>query len=127
MLINKILDFGIMLFLMHKNLKVYAVIGGETEGNVLLRKRQYEFPKENQLALSRHIVTNKIQNQRALLKEIRKKSIELKEGISGIKKLQDSSAICTDQQELLGIEAMLRTYSLSIISGKSNGIDDYRA
>lgn len=102
--IDKLHEFGIMLFLLHKNLKVYAVIGGETEGNVLLRRQQYEMPQAQALELSKHIVNNKIQNQLALLKTIRKKPPELKEVIKDLKKLVKSVAVCDDRQALLGIE-----------------------
>ncbi len=102
--IRKILDFGITIMLMNKNLKVYAVIGSETEGNVLLRQKQYLMSAERKLLISKQLVITKVTNQIELLQQIRQKSDEAKDAIAGLKKLLKSVESALDQQSLLGIE-----------------------
>lgn len=101
-LIKKALSYGISFIFMNKNFKTYAVIGAETEGNTLLRKRQYG--ESCQLEMAKHIVINKIMNQLSLLKGIRKKSTQLKSAIVSIVELIDAVKTATDYRQILGYE-----------------------
>jgi len=101
-LINKLLKYGISIFLMNQNFKVYTTIGCQTEGNYLLRRRQYSCDK--QLGISSHIVRNKISNQMSLLKSIRNKNDENKKSIESLDALLEKIEAVKDNQELLGIE-----------------------
>ncbi len=73
-LIQRSEKFGFSIVLMTHSLRVYAVLSAGAEGNVLLRRKQYEYDK---LDLAAHIVFNKIYNQVAILKKIRGKNDEM--------------------------------------------------
>lgn len=100
--IKKCMRYGIILVLMEKNFSVYSVIGGETEGNFLLREKQYV--TENNLEQSQWIIRNKISNQIQLLKKIRSKNRKEKNAISSIKKLLYQISEIQSPKKLLGIE-----------------------
>ena len=87
---------------MDRNLLVYSVIGGETEGNFLLREKQY-FAKNN-LAQAQWVTSNKINNQLQLLKNIRQKNEDLKVAILQIKKLLAKVDTVDEFRGLLGLE-----------------------
>jgi len=68
-LIRKLLSYGIVIFLLKRNFQPYAVIGGETEGNTLLRKKQYNCLHSFEIA--QKIVHSKLFNQSEILKKSR--------------------------------------------------------
>jgi CRISPR-associated protein Cas1 len=100
--IKKCMKYGIILILMEKNFAVYSVIGGETEGNFLLREKQYFC--ENNLEQAQWIVKNKIFNQTQLLKNIRQKTKEERESIKKLQTLQQKINFAQDFREILGLE-----------------------
>lgn len=67
-LIKKGKQLGVSFFLLKHNFDCYATIGAAAEGNYLLRMRQYEMNQEKELAISRSIITQKIDNQLRLLR-----------------------------------------------------------
>ena len=101
-LIKKALSYGISLILMNRNFDVYSVIGAETEGNYLLRLKQYNLASP--LNIAKHIVHNKSVNQLTLLKDIRKKDEKIKQAIGNIEKLIIKIGGSEENQELLGYE-----------------------
>ncbi len=82
-LINRLLDFGISLYVLGYNLKPKFVINSPLEWNYLLRMKQYNFPYE--LDYAKQLIFQKTTNQLQLLKNIRNKSNELKYTIKKIK------------------------------------------
>ena len=58
---------------------LYFVWGAGSEGNTLLNAIQYQY---DSLDIARHLIQNKLTNQRALLKTIRKKSAQVTEAIT---------------------------------------------
>jgi len=72
---------------MKTNFLPYLVIGNETEGNVILRKKQYEKSEDEMLKIAKEIVKIKTKSQLDMLKSIRKKDDELWEEIGKIEKL----------------------------------------
>ncbi len=100
--IKKCMKYGVLLILMEKSFLVYSSIGGETEGNFLLREKQY-LSKNNQ-EQAKWITKNKTKNQLLLLKSIRKKTVKEKEGIKQIESLIDKIEQISDMKSLLGIE-----------------------
>ena len=70
-LIRKFQDFGITIVMMKKNLLPYHVIGNETQGNFVLRKKQYEKTEEEMLTIAKEIVLVKVKNQLCLLESFR--------------------------------------------------------
>ena len=110
--------YGFSVVFLTRNFNCYAMIGSQTDGNVLLRKKQYD--SSNNFAIAQKIVYNKLENQIRLLKNIRSKVDEEEQAIEIIRKYQaniytlhiqkdtiniDSSEIENSKvQELLGIE-----------------------
>ena len=60
---------GVSFFFLKHNFEAYAAINSATEGHYVLRQRQYEVTAERELAMSRMIINNKLQNQCSLLTE----------------------------------------------------------
>jgi len=99
-LIKKCLKYGISLFLLDRDFKVYGSFGAKAEGNYLLRMKQYSFDKE--FLFAKYIVKNKILNQ---LQFLRTKKILEKEKWHDLKKVIFTKIdMAKDSHELLGIE-----------------------
>lgn len=86
-LINRLLKYQISIYFFDMMLRPKCIIGNQLEGNYLLRTQQYDSTEDHDLSLSRHIVTNKINNQLSLLKELRGKDETLKWDIKKIENL----------------------------------------
>lgn len=103
-LIQRAQKYGFSIILASHGLTPYASFNAKVEGNVLLRKQQYEYQN---LDIAQHIIHNKIGQQISALKQIRKKSPELKQAISDLKnylnRLPDNKLTL---QEILGIEGI---------------------
>lgn len=101
-IIQKAHKFGFVVVLMTSSMKVYDFIGNKMEGNVLLRQQQYKY---NDNKIAKHILANKIFNQRTLLMEQRDKSTELKTAIGQIDGYLNDLLCCEGNiQSLLGYE-----------------------
>lgn len=81
-LLQRAKKFGFVIVLMTPGLRIYEFLGGKMEGNVLLRRHQYAY---NGLTLGKHIIWNKIVNQKLLLMQQRDKDINVSSAISKIK------------------------------------------
>ena len=96
--------FGFTLVFMTYNLRVYGVWSAKTEGNFLLRKKQYNHAS---LSIASHLIKNKIENQNHLLKKIRNKDEQVKDSIqrlTGFKKKLESTTL--NLSEILGFEGI---------------------
>ena len=116
-LLQRAEKFGFTIVLMTHSLRVYGLWSCGAEGNVLLRKKQYDY---GDLSLAKQIVRNKIYNQLAGLKRVRNKTDELKQGISELEnylsKVEVGEDLCL--QELLGIEGSAgRSYFKNMFCG----------
>ncbi len=101
-LIQRSHKFAFPVFLMTNSMKVYEMFGGRMEGNVVLRRIQYEY---NSLEIGKHILYNKVVCQRELLNRQRNKSLELKENIKKIDSYADAIRNYEgDLEGLLGYE-----------------------
>lgn len=101
-LLRRAKKFGFAICLMSLGYKVYSVIASPMEGNTLLHQKQYAYEG---MDLGRLITKNKLINQKAALKRIRKVTPEIKEGIDlldGYIALLDTSGLT--REELMGIE-----------------------
>ncbi len=115
-LLQRAEKFGFTIVLMTHTLRVYGLWSCGAEGNVLLRKKQYDY--EN-LSIAKHIVKNKIFNQLSALKRIRGKTESQQAGItdlqSYLERLEETKDF--DLQEILGIEGTAgRSYFKNIFS-----------
>ncbi len=104
-LLQRAEKFGFSIVFMTAYLRVYGFWGVNEKGNVLLRRKQYEYKG---LEIARCIVSNKINNQLETLKSIRQKSRDIQEAIINITKYQKRSpkSILT-LQDLLGYEGIV--------------------
>src|SRR5690625_270774 len=85
---------------------------GESNGNVLLRKKQYRTSdsEDESLQVARHMIVGKIFNSEHLLNRtlrdhgLRVNSARIKQVISSLTKSRDHVLACTDLEDLRGIE-----------------------
>lgn len=95
--------FGFSIYLHSYGHRLYGQWCSATEGNFLLRKKQYEYQG---LEIAKYLVSNKIANQRSLLKSIRDKPLTLKEGILNLEDYEKRLNHAQDIHTVLGIEGM---------------------
>lgn len=95
--------FGFSIYMLSHNCKPYGLWNSATEGNFLLRKKQYDY---NDLDIARHLVRNKIINQTELLKSIRGKSQGAKDAIAQMTEYARQTETAADLQMLLGLEGV---------------------
>jgi len=103
-LIRKFLDFWITLVLMKKNLLPYLVVWNETQGNFILREKQYKTSEEKMLEIAKNLILLKTNNQLQLLKNIRNKEWFIKKDIEKIKEIIKKIPDSKDYEQLLGYE-----------------------
>lgn len=103
-LIRKFLDFWITLVLMKKNLLPYLVVWNETQGNFILREKQYKTSEEKMLEIAKNLILIKTNNQLQLLKNIRNKEWFIKKDIEKIKEIIKKIPDSKDYEQLLGYE-----------------------
>ncbi|MFA5211057.1 MAG: type V CRISPR-associated endonuclease Cas1 [Patescibacteria group bacterium] len=102
-LIKKCQSNGISLFLLKNNFEVYAEINSGSEGNYLLREKQYFLTEKQELEIAKKIVFNKISNQFDLLKQ-KNKNFNKKDEL---KKIEEKIFAEINNKELLGIEGSI--------------------
>ena len=97
--------FGFSIVFMNHSLKPYAYWNAGTEGNVLLRKKQYNYKS---LDIALNLVSNKIGNQIQTLQKIRNKEDQLKFTIKSLKKYKNKllSSKKLSCKETLGLEGI---------------------
>lgn len=101
-LIDKLLGFGVSVFLMKRNFMVYAELCAVAEGNYLLRSHQYAFNDE--VAFARQLIKNKCFNQLELLKVYCPVLFKEKSKLRQFKDLEKKIDEAVDLETLLGIE-----------------------
>jgi CRISPR-associated protein Cas1 len=100
-LMEKSRKHGFSIFLLSPGFRPNGVLNNTTEGNFLLRRKQYAYTGTG---IAAHLVGNKIRNQQALLKTVRRKSLSLR---NSIPLLDDYIANCvkaSDYRSIMGIE-----------------------
>lgn len=99
--LQKAKQFGFPVLLLSRNFKLNSYFNNRAEGNFLLRRKQYSAVERN-LVIARQLVTQKINNQIALLQNLRYHSEVEAEAISKLNDLSMNNANTT--QELMGVE-----------------------
>lgn len=99
-LIQKLLSFGISVFMLKNNFKTYASLEAKAEGNFLVRQRQYTISKVEELGLAKLIVNQKISNQKKLIKKLSSKNKAVKQLEVSISQIESAKT----SFELMGIE-----------------------
>lgn len=110
-LIDQCQKHGISIFLLKKNLTVYADICAEAKGNVLLRQKQYQLSLAQELFIAKRLVDNKLRNQSNLLRYINIEEIQKQPRKEYRKKQTIKINEAVSLQELLGLEGTIaRTF-----------------
>ncbi|MEQ9310052.1 MAG: type V CRISPR-associated endonuclease Cas1 [Balneolaceae bacterium] len=95
--------FAFSIYMLSYSHRLYGMWGSATEGNFLLRRKQYKY---EDMDIARNLVENKIANQRQLLATIRKKDWEQKEAIERLAEYQLQAGQAKSLKPLLGIEGV---------------------
>ena len=97
--------FGFSIVLMNHSLKPYAYWNSGAEGNVLLRRRQYNY---DSLDIAIRLVHNKIHSQTKTLQKIRDKDTKIKEVIKSLTQYTEKLLLnkSISSKELLGLEGI---------------------
>lgn len=114
-LLDRSKKFGFSIVFMTPNLRVTAMLPSKAEGNVLLRKKQYEYTSAE---IAARVISNKIHNQCSVLKKKRKKSEEEKEVIKKLEQFEKDVVMPgLSGQEIMGIEGIsAKLYFKSLFS-----------
>jgi CRISPR-associated protein Cas1 len=115
-LIKKILANGSSIFFLDINLKTYCVIGGETEGNTLLRQKQYK--DDDNLDKAKWLISNKLENQIKLLEK--RRDLKDKKNIKFLKESFDKIDKTKTEKELLGVEGNCSKFFFQLYFSKYN-------
>jgi CRISPR-associated protein Cas1 len=102
-LLERSKKFAFPVYLLSVNFRCIGVWSTPTDGNFLLRAKQYAYQG---LDIPKHIVKNKIQNQVILLKSIRKKEEAMKRSLELMQEYENKIKDFEKLQELLGIEGV---------------------
>jgi CRISPR-associated protein Cas1 len=95
--------FAFPIYLLSINFRLIGMWNAATEGNFLLHRRQYQY---DSWCIAKHLVHNKMDNQIANLKSIRKKSLSCKDALIAISKYQTQLTSVCDLKEILGLEGI---------------------
>ncbi|HRP90008.1 MAG TPA: type V CRISPR-associated endonuclease Cas1 [Edaphocola sp.] len=95
--------FGFPIYLLSINFRLIGLWNAATEGNFLLRQKQYAY---KDWSIARFLVHNKIENQLANLMSIRKKTISCRNAIASLRQYQNQLPQATEQKEILGLEGI---------------------
>lgn len=102
-LIQSAKKFGFFFVLMTTSFRPYAIIGGEKDGNTLLKEKQYSY---HNLDIAKHITKNKIRNQRTVLKNIRYKTKTVENGIGMLSEYESKIDACQTLNEIMAYEGL---------------------
>jgi len=110
-LLDKLLSFGISVFFMKRNFKVYAAVGAVAAGNYLLRNNQYHF--KDSLGFAKYLIKNKVFNQLTLLKKAAPDLFKSKSKLQYYKDLENKIDDAKDLSELRGFEGSVSKFYFS--------------
>lgn len=95
--------FAFSIYLFNYSFKCYGVWASATEGNFLLRNKQYT---NNYFDVAKLIIVNKIGNQLAQIKSIRSKNYTQNRTIQSLIQYQIQVNECVTIQQIMGVEGM---------------------
>lgn len=108
---------GVPLVVMKPNFRTVYFYGTMTEGNYLLRQKQYFWDKKD-LSIAKHLVKNKIENSKFLLNKTKRKS----EAIDKFNNSYDTSIqyieSCDTLYKLMAAEGRMASYYFSALFEK---------
>lgn len=100
-LIQRAKKFGFAIILMTASYRPYQVISAAAEGNVILRRRQYDYSDINAAKI---LAENKMQNQRKMLMGIREKNDEILNTVKLIDEYIYNLFFADSVQSIMGYE-----------------------
>lgn len=118
-LLEKCKKYNVALMVVKPNLRPVFYWADYAEANFLLRKKQYEYPEED-IAIAKQIVCNKINNQLTALSKTRKKDTLTMNAINMCRAAIDSIYDISDYDKLLGLEGLV---SKSFFGAYYNGLE----
>jgi len=95
--------FAFSIYMFNYSFKCYGVWASVTEGNFLLREKQYFY---NDILAAKFLIENKIRNQIIQLKSIRSKNTTQKSNIDSLEKYVANITDCHSIQSIMGIEGV---------------------
>ncbi len=104
-LIEKCKQNNVAIVVMKLSLRPVFFWSNSAEANFLVRKKQYEFSKDD-LTIAKHLVINKINNQICLLKRTRRKDALTVNGLDLCIKAIEAVPYSCDYNELMGLEGI---------------------
>lgn len=105
-LIDKCKRYGVALIVTKTNLRPVFVYADYAEANYLLRQRQFEYPADC-IDIAKHIVSNKILNQKGNLQRTRKKDPITLGAISYCEAALNSIDDIAKYEQLMGLEGSI--------------------
>ena len=102
-LLQRAKKFGFSITMFSYGLIPYGTWQYKTEGNFLLRQKQYDY---NSTDIAKHLVSNKIYRQVHYLEKRREKSLELKDAINHLYHYKELLNDNLNFQEILGVEGV---------------------
>ncbi len=116
-LLQRAVKFNFNLIFMKHSLVPYACFNAKTEGNVLLRHKQYAY---SGFTIAQYLVENKVAQQLAVINNKRNKTSEHRNAIEKLKKYKSSISEQEGLQDLLGIEGVSsRVYFNALFSNNT--------
>lgn len=104
-LIEKCKKHNVALVVMKPSLRPVFYWAEAAEANFLVRKKQYEFSKDD-ISIARLLVCNKIYNQEILLRKTRKRDELTISAIDNCKRFHEMAFHSSEYNELMGIEGL---------------------
>lgn len=102
--VKKAKEFGISIFLLKHNFEMYGGLMTVAEGHYLLRMKQYALTLEEELAMSKKLIDNKITNQKETLDKLKITDEEKLENSQACSISAENILTVQNHQDLLGIE-----------------------
>src|SRR5690606_21300734 len=90
-------------YLFSYSFRLIGIWNASTEGNFLLRKKQYDY---NDWTIAKKLVENKISNQLSLLVGIRQKTLSCRDAIDTLKRARKAVLERNELKEILGTEGL---------------------
>lgn len=103
--------FGFSILMLSYTHRPYGLWSSATEGNFLLRRKQYAY---TDLAIARHLVSNKILNQTDLLRGIRQKTPHTQAAIESLESYRQMLTKQVALKEILGAEGVASRLFFSV-------------
>ena len=95
--------FAFPIYWLSQSFRLVGQWNSSTEGNVLLRQRQYAY---NDWKIAKRLMVNKIENQIVLLKSIRNKPLSTKEAIPMLERYKTSLPFSLELSDIMGLEGI---------------------